>query len=200
MSLIYAGLPVPPTDFSISIHNFIVLDTSARTPESSLSPAFLIHAFWSVGRFDFTLWNPQVFRHLTSFPVQHCFRPSFCLCETFWLVGLFKPAFIMLMNCLPWGTWIAFCLFSSSSACWSPSGQLYCSLRNSVLATSSIPMHPSTIYMIRLLTSFRLLCKCHLTFALKHFTYTSYPRSLLYFWPFALLTIQRIIYLVIVSS
>lgn len=36
----------------------------------------------------------------------------------------------MLINYLPWGTWIALCLFSSSSACWSPSGQLFCSLRD----------------------------------------------------------------------
>lgn len=44
-----------------------------------------------------------------------------------------------------------------------------------------VPTHPSTIYMTRVLTSFRLLCKYYLTFALKHFTYTSYPRSSIIF-------------------
>lgn len=138
----------------ISVHNFIALDTSARAPESSLSPTFLIQSFWSIGRFDFPLRNPQVFQHLIVFPTQHCFRPSFCLCQTFWLVSLFKPAFIMLINSLPWGTWIGFCLFSSSSACWSPNGQLFCSLRD-----SSVPplcahapinyLHDSRAYLLQ---------------------------------------------------
>lgn len=44
-----------------------------------------------------------------------------------------------------------------------------------------VPTHPSTISMTRVLTSFRLLCKYYLTFALKHFTYTSYPRSSIIF-------------------
>lgn len=56
----------------------------------------------------------------------------------------------MLINCLPWGAWIAFCLFSSNSACWSPNGQLYCSLRDCPCHLS-VPRHPSAIYMTRLL-------------------------------------------------